>query len=245
MKRIVIIGALLIATLAAQAEIDVDSIANNIRQFAIAQESASPDSCQAWAETWVAQIPHDELKTYASQGEKILYAPHSSLPCRITYRALLQRLLQENDDDMSMLRYRYMYEAMLHNNEGDEAIDFVFYDPADQEHNLRQYIGHSTLIIFNDPECEECAMLRQHIVDTGELGGYNIDSTTTVLVIYPDMPTDEWREAVVHYPRHWIVGYAEDVSDMYDLRTLPSTYLLDNNHRILLRNAHTYITDRE
>mgnify|MGYP003316109255 CR=1 FL=1 len=84
--------------------------------------------------------------------------------------------------------------------------------------------------------------MRSHIQSKQELQGIAIDESTTVLVIYPDEPTDTWREAVSHYPASWRVGYSEDVSDVYDLRTLPSTYLLDENHRIVLRNAHSYIT---
>lgn len=226
----------------AVAQNTADSIADDIKQFSEYQAQLSVEECSASAQQWVDMLPQSELLTYAAQAQKILYIPYSSHNQRIAYRTLLQRLLQGNSNDVSLLRYKYMYEMLVHNNEGDSATDFIYYDINDNEHSLSEHNGNQTLIIFNDPECEECASLRQHIIDNGELQGIAIDSTTTILVIYPDMPTPEWREAVTHYPERWKIGYSEDVSDLYDLRTLPSTYLLDDKHIITLRNAHTYIT---
>ena len=234
----------LLLTLAAfcsmQAQVYVES-AQRITQL---QESLTLAEADSVAQDWVASIPVDQLLDCASQTQKILYPPYSTLKGRMTYRILLERLLQEGGDELTLLRYRYMSESLCYNNEGDVATDFVYYDVNDQEHTLQSHRGARALVIFNDPECEECAALRRHIVAERELQGVDIDSTTTVLVIYPDEPTDEWREAVAHYPATWIVGYSADVSDVYDLRTLPSTYLLDENHTILLRNAHTYITTK-
>lgn len=241
MKKVYIILLLtLVAICSMQAQVHVEN-AQRITQL---QESLTLVEAVSVAQDWVASIPVDQLLDCASQTQKILYPPYSTIKGRMTYRILLERLLQEGGDELTLLRYKYMYESLCYNNEGDVASDFVYYDINDNEQTLQSHRGKKTLIIFNDPECEECAALRHHIVAEQELQGVAIDSTTTVLVIYPDEPTEEWREAVAHYPATWIVGYSADVSDVYDLRTLPSTYLLDEKHIILLRNAHTYITTK-
>lgn len=228
-----------------QAQLPTTSIESDVQHMKQQCATLMPEECRSKAQDWVASIPSTELLAYASQAQKALYPPYSTLNGRIAYRLLLERLLQSGDDDVALLRYRYMYESLCRNNEGEEAANFVYYDADGNEYTLQSHRGQKTLIIFNDPECEECAALRRHIENKQELQGMSIDAATTVLVIYPDEPTDTWREAVSHYPASWIVGYSEDVSDVYDLRTLPSTYLLDENHQIILRDAHTYITVAE
>lgn len=243
MKKIFLTHILsVVALFVAQAQMPVDSIVADIRHMAQWQESHTVAECDSVAHEWVESIARQDLFTYASQAQKILFPPYSTQKGRIAFRRLLERLLQSGEDEYALMRYRYMYESLCVNNEGDEATDFIYYDADGNEHTLRSHRGHKTLIIFNDPECEECAALRRYLAEHGELQGVPIDSATTVLVIYPDEPTDAWRSAVAHYPAEWIVGYSEDVSDLYDLRTLPSTYLLDDNHVILLRDAHSYIT---
>ena len=243
MKKFVIITLVVLHSLMeVMAQAPADRIASDVQSMAQQCEVLSAEECVAQALEWVASIPSTDVLAYASQAQKLLYPPYSTLNKRIAYRLLLERLLQSGGDDVALLRYRYMYESLCRNNEGDEATDFVYYDADGNEHTLQSHRGQKTLIIFNDPECEECAALRRHIANKQELQGMPIDEATTVLVIYPDEPTDTWREAVSHYPESWIVGYSEDVSDVYDLRTLPSTYMLDENHHIVLRDAHMYIT---
>ena len=227
----------------AQVHTSVDSIVADIQCIAAQQEKLTVEECKSMAQAWVDSIPQSDMLAYAAQAQKILYPPYSTPKGRATYRLLLERLLQSGDDELALLRYRYMYESLCENNEGDIATDFVYYDVDGNENTLHNHRGHKILIIFNDPECEECATLRHHIITQGTLRDTPIDDGTIVMVIYPDEPTEIWREAVVHYPATWVVGYSEDVSDVYDLRTLPSTYLLDENHSILLRDAHTYITE--
>lgn len=241
-KYIITIYIVLLTLFGVKAQVPVERIVSDIEYMAQQCEILSAEECSIKAQEWVSAIPSSDMLAYASQAQKVLYPPYSTLNGRITYRLLLERLLQCGGDDIALLRYRYMYESLCRNNEGDEAADFIYYDVDGNEYSLQSHRGQKTLIIFNDPECEECAALRSHIQSKQELQGIAIDESTTVLVIYPDEPTDTWREAVSHYPASWKVGYSEDVSDVYDLRTLPSTYLLDENHRIVLRNAHSYIT---
>ena len=244
-ERYIILLLSIVASCGVWAQSATDNIVKDIESIAQQQATFTIAECDSVAREWVGAIPQDELLTYAMHAQKILYPPYSTHNGRIAYRVLLERLLQSGGDELVLLRYRYMYESLCHNNEGDEAADFVYYDVNDQEHSLHSLRGARTLVIFNDPECEDCAALRRHIVAECELQGEVIDADTRVLVVYPDEPTDEWREAIAHYPDSWIVGYSPDVSDLYDLRTLPSTYLLDNDHTILLRDAHTYITDAQ
>lgn len=80
-------------------------------------------------------------------------------------------------------------------------------------------------------------MLREAIMTDPTLATAMAEKRLQVVAIYPDLPTPEWEEQMLHYPALWIKGYAEDVSDLYDVRQLPATYLLDARHTVLARNA--------
>lgn len=224
------------------AQMSCDLIETDINNFMARQADETNDDCNQNARTWVDTLPCADLMDYVLCAEKLLYKPYSPYCQRVTYRALLARLLQNSGDDIALLRYRYQYEMLCRNNEGEAASDFVYYDASGEEHRLSDSRGKSVLLLFNDPTCEECAMLRRHLVTEREFCGMKTDDVV-ILVICPDTPTDEWREVISHYPTGWAVGYSEDAADVYDLRTLPSTYLLDDNQVVMQRNAHQYITD--
>ena len=80
-------------------------------------------------------------------------------------------------------------------------------------------------------------MLRRSILSDQTLSAAITDGRLQVIAIFPDLPTPEWAEQMHHYATSWIKGYSEDVSDLYDVRQLPATYLLDARHTILSRNA--------
>ena len=216
---------------------NTDYIIADIEAFAQQQDTLSLTEQTRICQEWVDNIPQDELLAYAQQAEEILYPPYSTLNRRLAYRSILERLLKSSDDETAMMRYAYQYEMLCHNNEGDVATDFYYYDTEGNEHCLSQTEADYILLIFNDPECEECAALRKDLLSDKTITTLMDSNQLTVMAIFPDEATDEWSEQMMHYPTDWIKGYAEDVSDIYDLRTLPSTYLLDKDRTILLRNG--------
>lgn len=241
MKHLFAIILTFATALLLQAQTTTDSIRQEI-EYCINHLCALPsDSVLPAAEEWVATLSNEELPSYILCAERLLYVPYGNYNQRMLYRAMLARLLQSGTDDVTLLRYRYQYDILCSNNECEKATDFTFYDVSDGEHKLSDYQGETCVIIFNDPECEECATLRRHIIEHKECGGVAIDSTTNVMVIYPDYPAETWYEATQNYPTQWIVGYSEEVSDYYDLRILPAVYILDDSHTVTHRNNHTHI----
>jgi thioredoxin-related protein len=241
MKYVFIIISTLTAIVSLQAQTVADNIQPKIEYFANQLCTLPSDSALTAAEEWIAMLSDEELASYISCAEQLLYTPYSNYHQRILYRTMLDRVLHSSKDDVTMLRYRYQYHILCNNNEGEKATNFTFLDASNTKHELSDYLGEKSIIIFNDPECEECATLRRHIIEHKECGGVAIDSTTNVLVIYPDYPTETWYEATQHYPTQWVTGYSEDVSDSYDLRVLPAVYILDEHHTVIQRNNHTHL----
>ena len=62
-----------------------------------------------------------------------------------------------------------------------------------------------------------------------------------VVDIYIDQEIDLWKQRMASYPKNWINGYDPDYvirQDLiYDVRAVPSIYLLDGTKTVLLKDA--------
>lgn len=67
------------------------------------------------------------------------------------------------------------------------------------------------------------------------------DRQLAILAIYPDEDTDAWRKHVADFPKEWLNGYDKgkmiDEGELYDLKTMPSIYLLDKDKRVILKDV--------
>ena len=62
-----------------------------------------------------------------------------------------------------------------------------------------------------------------------------------VVAIYIDKDTAIWRSHLSEFPRRWIHGKDEGEylykNQVYDLRAIPTVYLLDSNKYVLLKDC--------
>ena len=96
-----------------------------------------------------------------------------------------------------------------------------------------------TLLFFTNPGCNACKEIIDQI--NTNLGGLVNDGVLAVANIYIDEDYSAWRAYVDHYPKEWYTGfdYAGIVrgEHIYDVRAIPSVYLLDAEKRIILKDA--------
>lgn len=107
--------------------------------------------------------------------------------------------------------------------------------------------GDFTLLFFYDPDCPDCKRVKQYIAASslfGELTAANRESVgkrLSVLAIYPDSNLDAWRKHLSEMPQGWTVGYDKGQvlhnEELYDLKAIPTLYLLDRDKRVLLKDA--------
>ena len=64
-----------------------------------------------------------------------------------------------------------------------------------------------------------------------------------VLSIYPDEELDDWRKHLNEFPKEWINGYDKKFTikekQLYDLKAIPTLYLLNKEKTVLLKDATT------
>ncbi|MCR4860478.1 MAG: DUF5106 domain-containing protein [Bacteroidales bacterium] len=139
----------------------------------------------------------------------------------------------------------YVYEARMCalNPAGSQAPDFRFTDLRGRTRNLYGVRAETTLLFFSNPGCYAC----QEIIGTLEavpgIGEMIRSGALAVVNVYIDGEVDKWREYAPSYPAHWLCGYETDgrirEEWLYNVRAIPSLYLLDRDKRILMKDAPT------
>ena len=139
----------------------------------------------------------------------------------------------------------YVYEAQMCalNPVGSVAPDFRFTDLQGRTRSLHQVRARTTVLFFSNPGCYAC----QEIIGTLQaIPGIDarIDNgSVAVVCVYIDEDLDKWREYAPAYPARWLCGYEGEgrirEAELYNVRAIPSLYLLDADKRILLKDAPT------
>lgn len=67
------------------------------------------------------------------------------------------------------------------------------------------------------------------------------DGTLAVVNVYIDEDIQAWRSYMPIYPEDWYNGFDPDLvlrsNDIYNVRAIPSLYLLDAEKRVILKDA--------
>lgn len=173
---------------------------------------------------------------------RYFYDPNSPLRSEDLYRPFVSRLavsaLVEPD-----LRDAYAWDARMCslNRVGTPAADFIFVDTAGKRRNLYGIRAERILLIFGNPDCTACKDLMEQMNGAPGISARIADGSLKVVDIYIDEDIDLWRARMEAYPASWINGYDPTFSirtDLsYNVRAVPSIYLLDADKTVLLKDA--------
>lgn len=140
-------------------------------------------------------------------------------------------------------RQRYAWEAEMCalNRPGTPAADFVFIDSFGHRRTLYDIKAELTLLIFGNPDCHACAEIQEVFSANEALSAAISAGQLKVVDIYIDEDVDIWKQKIGTYPSNWINGYDPAFiirTDLiYNVRALPSLYLLDANKTVLLKDC--------
>ncbi|MDE6561918.1 MAG: DUF5106 domain-containing protein [Muribaculaceae bacterium] len=92
-----------------------------------------------------------------------------------------------------------------------------------------------TIIIFGDPECDECRMGKLRMQSNVDFSKAVAAGKINILFIIPDAESD-WQEKIADFPKNWTVGASDTVADIYDIREVPEIYVIDSEGKVV--NKH-------
>jgi len=175
---------------------------------------------------------------------KYMYDPNSPLRNEDFYLPFVKGLAASafTSDD---LRVAYTHEAEMCalNPFGTQVPDFAYKDALGRKHRLYDIKADLTLLFFSNPGCSACKDIMDDLQQATEFDGWIAEGRLAIASIYIDQELDAWREYVPNYPDNWVVGYDCDFvirqDLLYNVRAIPSLYLLDSDKRVILKDAPT------
>lgn len=182
-------------------------------------------------------------KVFLQMMEDYLYNPNSPFHNEGLYALFLERMLKsEFVDEARKSSLKFSLDLISRNCPGKVATDFVYFLPDGSRHSLAQTRAKNNrlLLVFYDPECPSCHETMQEMVADGMLAEAVKAGKLTVLAVYTEGNQEVWKRTLVDLPQGWTVGSDHETvkqGALYDLKAMPSLYLMDGTKRVLLKDA--------
>lgn len=171
-----------------------------------------------------------------------LYDPDSPVREEEFYIPVAQYILSDTINDEAVKeRAEFDLTMMLKNRKGSIATDFGYVTFDSGKGSLYTLKKDYTLLYFYNPDCTACREMTSYMQASSLLNRLLEDGRLDILALYPDEDTILWREHASKIPPLWINTKDEPrrLKDklVYDLKAIPTLYLLDRDKMVLLKDA--------
>lgn len=172
--------------------------------------------------------------------DKYLYDVGSPMRSEDLYVLMLTALVEcPRIREADKLRACYQLELADKNRPGMRAENFevMLTDGS----NLKMYDIEAPLLLvfFNDPDCRECIQLRDMLESSEILSPMLLSGQLRLFSVCVEGDVYGWKD--VPLPRGWIAGCDAGMKlildRLYALQSLPVLYLLDEDKRVILKDA--------
>ena len=184
------------------------------------------------------------LADMAQLTHHYLYDPTSPIRSEELYLPFVSRLAASALVEPSR-KMAYAWDARMCalNRPGTPAADFTFVDTQGRTRTLYGIQADCILLIFGNPDCHACKELMEDMSALPDVSALIESGRLKVLDIYIDEDIELWKQKMADYPAAWINGYDPRfvirTDLLYNVRALPSLYLLDQDKTVLLKDAET------
>lgn len=176
------------------------------------------------------------------QVSRYLYDPNSPVRNEDLYLPFVSRLAVSEHVSRDM-RPAYAYDAQMCslNRTGTPAADFSFTDLSGRRRTLYWVKADWTLLFFSNPGCPACQEIVEALKADGRVSERIASGELAVVNVYIDLEREKWLALASEYPSEWCNGYDQDYvirGDVtYNVRAIPSLYVLDSGKRVVLKDA--------
>lgn len=182
------------------------------------------------------------LAYFAKTFRHYLFNPNSPLHQERLYEPV-GRFLSACPLVDEAVRSRALHDLKLinMNREGSVASDFVYTLSSGEQQRMHAIRSPYTLLLFYNPDCQECAETLTAMKTSSVLNSPSVMEQVKILAFYPDEDHDIWMKHRNEIPGNWINSYDKKqvvlAKELYDLKAMPTLYLLDKDKKVLLKDA--------
>ncbi len=182
-------------------------------------------------------------------ADKYLYDPNSPLRNEEYYITVLDAIIHSSIlTTTEKIRYQERRVLAQRNRIGTPAQNFSYTLISGTSGQLYDIQANYTLVFFNNPGCHTCGEVMDALKTSQVIRNAIRHKQLKVLSLYPDEDIREWKAFANSYPREWINGYDKkqviQEKNLYDLKAIPSLYLLDKSKKVLLKDTTTEEIER-
>lgn len=186
-----------------------------------------------------------DTTAYRATGQYLsdmLYNPASPYRDERRLPPLLRHMAASPASDLAL---RSQAADRLHlvllNRPGHTVSDIEMRLADGSEATLHSMPERPTLLFIGDPACHACGEVASRLTASDAFRQAVSGGRLLVVMLSVAATEAEWRSHVADMPRDWILawdewGYATD-GDHFDLLALPTLYLLDADHKVVVKDA--------
>ena len=184
------------------------------------------------------------FKTVTDLADKYLYNPNSPMRNEEFYIPVLEAMsespmLTQAEKIAPKARLRLAHK----NRVGTQAIDFTYTIASGKQQTLYNTKAKYIIVFFNNPGCHACTETIEELKSATFLNNLLNQGQLSIISFYPDEELDEWKKHYKDFSTQWINSYdlnqTVQTKTLYDLKAIPTLYLLDANKKVLLKDATT------
>ncbi|MDR1746090.1 MAG: DUF5106 domain-containing protein [Tannerella sp.] len=179
---------------------------------------------------------------FSSKMESYLFDVNSQLRNDEFYIPVLEHLVASDSlNEPRKMRPTMLLAALQKNRPGSQATDIHFTTESGRKASLYDFQTDYTLLMFHNLDCGNCKEMTAQIDASDVVKEMLKQRKLSIVAIYPGQDIEAWRKHLSEMPKTWTNGYDHDAeigkTETYVLRIIPTLYVLDKNHKIVMKDA--------
>ena len=189
-----------------------------------------------------AAVSTEMVLYFDKLAEKYLYDPNSPMRNEQLFEYFLRAVIRSPAiDETHKIRPKMLLKTVQKNQPGTIAADFEYTLPDGSTHWLGTLKSELVILYFHNPECRECAAVKEKLTASAIINDLQQKGRLKILSVYPDEDLKAYRQHLPKMPAAWINTYDKGsiikTEELYDLKAIPTLYLLDKDKTVLLKDV--------
>jgi hypothetical protein len=189
-----------------------------------------------------AEVNKTTYHYFTGLADKYLYDPNSPMRNEELYIPVLDEMLASPLlSKAEKIRPQDRRNLAEKNRPGYRAQDFGYTLQSGGTGTLYGVNAEYTLLFINNPGCHACRETIEALKQAPNINRYEAGGRLKILSVYPDEDQGEWLKYIDEFPQNWIRAYDRNLhiktKSLYDLKAIPTLYLLDRQKKVLLKDT--------
>ncbi|MDE5885955.1 MAG: DUF5106 domain-containing protein [Muribaculaceae bacterium] len=218
--------------------VDQNALNHAFKVYSVAMRFADKDKTLRENQKLINNLSKNPtlLFQFTKAAEENLYGPRAEVWIDEVYMQFLKSIVGNKKIPSNKRNYyEKQLKAITASANGYVAPTFSF---EDREGKNKNYFPMSTLtiIIFGNPWDTDWRLARLQLESDINLISALDKGKINFLFILPE-EREGWKTQVEKYSDKWVVGTSKEVKDIYDIRVIPSIYVIGADGKIITKNV--------